>query len=80
MTNNLIRNNLRKKETVVIESKQRLQTFVLPLPPPPPFHFPAFNDIFFLTQVSVNYNIRYQNVFVMHKLYVLGLCDHIQLK
>ena len=28
----------------------------------------------------MNYNIRFQNVFVMHKIYVLGLCDHIQLK
>ena len=29
---------------------------------------------------KLNYNIRFQNVFVMHRLYVLGLCDHIQLK
>ena len=28
----------------------------------------------------MNYNIRFQNVFVMPKIYVLGLCDHIQLK
>ena len=28
----------------------------------------------------MNYNIRFQNVFVMHKLYVFGLCDHIQFK
>ena len=28
----------------------------------------------------MNYNIRFQNVFVMHKIYVLGLCDHIQPK
>ena len=29
MTDHLIRNNLRKKEFVVIESKQKLQSFVL---------------------------------------------------
>ena len=28
----------------------------------------------------MNYNIRFQNVFVMHKIYVLGLSNHIQLK
>ena len=28
----------------------------------------------------MNYNIRFQNVFVMPKIYVLGLCVHIQLK
>ena len=28
----------------------------------------------------MNYNIRFQNVSVMPKIYVLGLCDHIQLK
>ena len=28
----------------------------------------------------MNYNIRFQNVFVMHIIYVLGLCDYIQLK
>ena len=28
----------------------------------------------------MNYNIMFQNDFVMHKLYVLSLCDHIQLK
>ena len=28
----------------------------------------------------MNYNIRFQNVFIMHKTYELGLCDHIQLK
>ena len=28
----------------------------------------------------MNYNIMFQNVFVMHKIYVLCLCDHIQLK
>ena len=32
MTDHLIRNNLRKKELVVIESKQKLQSFVLPHP------------------------------------------------
>ena len=30
--------------------------------------------------MSMNYNIRFQNVFIKHKIYVLGLCDHIQLK
>ena len=44
MTDHLIGNNLRKKELVVIESKQTLQSFVLPHPP---FDFPAFNVIFF---------------------------------
>ena len=28
----------------------------------------------------MNYNIMFQNVFVMHKIYVLALCGHIQLK
>ena len=28
----------------------------------------------------MNYNITFQNVFVMHNIFVLGLCDHIQLK
>ena len=28
----------------------------------------------------MNYNIRFQNVSVKHKIYVLCLCDHIQLK
>ena len=32
MTDHLIRNNFRKKELVVIESKQKLQSFVLPHP------------------------------------------------
>ena len=32
LTDYLIRNNLRKKELVVIESKQKLQSFVLPNP------------------------------------------------
>ena len=48
MTDHIIRNNLRKKEPVVIESKQKLQSFVLPQPP---FHFPAFNIIFFKKSV-----------------------------
>ena len=43
MTDHIIRNNLRKKELVVIESKQKLQSFCIT---PPPFHFPAFNVIF----------------------------------
>ena len=60
MTDYLIINNLRKNELVVIESKQKLQSFVLPHPIP----FPAFNVIF-LRKVSMNYNIRFQNVFVM---------------
>ena len=28
----------------------------------------------------MNYNIRFQNVFVVRKIYVLGLLDHIQRK
>ena len=32
MTDHFIRNNLSKKERVVIESKQKLQSFVLPHP------------------------------------------------
>ena len=53
MTDHLIRNNLRKKELVVIESKQKLQSFVLPHTP---FHFPAFNVIYFKKSV---YELQY---------------------
>ena len=76
MTDHLIRNNLRKKELVVIESKQKLQSFVLPHP----HSIFLLLTLYFLRKVSMNYNIRFQNVFVMPKIYVLGLSDHIQLK
>ena len=76
MTDHLIRNNLRKKELVVIESKQKLQSFVLPHP----HSIFLLLTLYFLRKVTMNYNIRYQNVFVMPKIYVLGLCDHIQFK
>ena len=76
MTDHLIRNNLRKKELVVIESKQKLQSFVLSHP----YSIFLLLTLYFLRKVSMNYNIRFQNVFVMPKIYVLGLCDHIQLK
>ena len=76
MTDHLIRNSLRKKELVVIESKQKLQSFVLPHPR----SIFLLLTLHFLRKVSMNYNIRFQNVFVMPKIYVLGLCDHIQLK
>ena len=76
MTDHLIRNNLRKKELVVIESKQKLQSFVLPHP----HSIFLLLTLYFLRKVSMNYNIRFQNVFVMPKIYALGLCDHIQLK
>ena len=70
------KNKLRKNKIVVIEYKQKLQPFV----------FPHSHSIFllltlyFLRKVFMNYNIRFQNVFVMHEICVLGLCDHIQLK
>ena len=57
MTDHLIRNNLRqkkktkqkkKKKLVVIESKQKLHYFVLS---PPPFHFRAFNIIYFIEKI-----------------------------
>ena len=76
MTHRLIRNNLRKKELVVIESKQKLQSFVLPHP----HSIFLLLTLYFLRKVSMNYNIRFQKVFVMPKIYVLGLCDHIQFK
>ena len=76
MTDYLIRNNLRKKELVVIESKQKLQSFVLPHP----HSIFLLLTLYFLRKVSMNYNITFQNVFVMPKIYVLGLCDHIQFK
>ena len=52
MTDHLIRNNLRKKELVVIESKQKLVFCITP----PPFHFPALNVIFFKKSV---YELQY---------------------
>ena len=76
MTDHLIRNNLRKKEFVVIESKQKLQSSVLPHP----HSIFLLLTLYFLRKVSMNYNIRFQNVFVMPKIYVLGLCDHVQFK
>ena len=76
MTDHVIRNNLRKKELVVIESKQKLQSFILPHPR----SIFLLLKLYFLRKVSMNYNIRFQNVFVMPKIYVLGLCDHIQLE
>ena len=76
MTDHLIRNNLRKKELVVIESKQKLQSFILRHP----HSIFLLLTLYFLRKVSMNYNIRFKNVLVMHKIYVLGLCDHIQLK
>ena len=76
MTDHLIRNNLRKKELVVIESKQKLQSFVLPHP----HSIFLLLTFYVLKKVSMNYNIRFQKVFVMPKIYVLGLCDHIQFK
>ena len=76
MTDHLIRNNLRKKELVVIESKQKLQSFVLPHP----HSIFLLLMLYFLRKVSMNYNITFQNVFVMPKIYALGLSDHIQFK
>ena len=76
MTDHLIRNNLRKKELVVIESKQKLQSFVLTHP----HSIFLLLTSYFLRKVSMNYSIRFQKVFVMPKIYVLGLCDHIQFK
>ena len=53
MTDHLIRNNLRKKELVVIESKQNLQYFVVP-------HPHSILKLYLLRKVSMNYNIRFQ--------------------
>ena len=50
MTDHLIRNNLRKKELVVIEPKQKLVFCITPL------HFPAFNVISFKKSV---YELQY---------------------
>ena len=63
MTDHLIRNNLRKQELVVIESKQNLQSFVLLHPPPPlrpahPHSIFLLLMLYFLRKVSINYNIR----------------------
>ena len=64
MTDHHIRNTLRKKkELVVIEFKQKLQSFVLPHP-----HFIfLLLTLYFLRKVSMNYNIRFQNVLLCTK-------------
>ena len=76
MTDHLIRNNLRKKELVVIESKQKLPSFVLPHPP---FHFPAFNVIVFKKSV---YELQYwvSKCFCNAQNICVRLMCHIQLK
>ena len=66
MTDHLIRNNLRQKELVVFESKQKLQSFVLPQPHS---NF-LLLTLYFLRKVSMNYNIRFHKVFVMPKICV----------
>ena len=70
MTYHLIGNNLRKKELVVIESKQKLQHNTTP------FHFCTFNVIHFKKSV---YELQYyvSKCFVMLKIYALELCDQI---
>ena len=70
MTYHLIGNNLRKKELVVIETKQKLQHNTTP------FHFCTFNVIHFKKSV---YELQYyvSKCFVMLKIYALELCDQI---
>ena len=76
MTYHLIRNNLRKKELVVIESKQKLLSFVLPNP-----HSIFVLLTLFILKKSV-YKLQYyvSECFVMLKIYVLGFCDQILLQ
>ena len=75
MTDHLIRNNLKKKELVVIESKQKLQSFVLPHP----HSIFLLLTLYFLRKLSMNYNIGFKR-FLLCPKYVLGLFDHIQFK